>query len=204
MGGYPTANIYCVYREGNGSIALFNIIIAAEFIKANEIVVTDRLNYCLRLINMSTEVATTSIFAGRCTTRGDSDGDRFTSLFDAPKDLEFDNSNQKLYISEHSIKKLKVISLSTGSVQSYTLSRKVRYIKLRSADELYYTNSYQIFSLNLTTLNETVVAGSSTSGSALGSFAATRFDLPLRQTASSTNGIWLIADMNNDRYFNFI
>ena len=184
---------------------MFDIIYGAEFIKANEIVVIDRLNYCLRLINMSTEMATTSIFAGRCTTRGDNDGDRFTSLFDYPIDLEFDNSKQKLYLSDYYIKKLKVINLSTGSVQTlYTFSKTTHYLKLRSADELFYTNSNQISSLNLTTLNETVVAGSSTSGSALGSFAATRFDLPLRQTASSTNGIWLIADMNNDRYFNFI
>ena len=144
----------------------------------------------------------TSTFAGTCMTQGGVNGDRLTTaLFHNPKDLEFDNSTQKMYVLEYSKSKLKVVNLSTGNVETlHTWSFTVYYLKLRSPNVMHYTRSHCVASLDLSTLVDAVTVGSASSGYSLGSLSITRFNVPLRQTATSANEIWLVADFNNDRY----
>ena len=192
------------YQEGNGSTALFKEVRSVEFITTNEIVVVDRTNFCLRTIDLLT-IPTTSTFAGNCTIKGNADGDRLTNaLFNNPYDLEFDNSNQKLYALEYSKRRLKVIHLTTGIMETvHRWSTTTYSIRLRGFNEIYRTYRHGVSSLDLTTKMETDILGSSDAGTAIGSFNITRLNsLEYITSPSVDNRIWFIADKNNDRYFN--
>ena len=164
-------------------------------------VVSDNENRCLRLVDLSA-TPTTSTFAGKCPDIGDMGGNRLTDArFDSPRSLEFDSTNQNLYLVDFNINKLKVVRLLSDLVETIvTWSEKARDLQLHDADTLYFTYDDSIKSKDLNTLAETEILGSATlSGTALGSFSATRLYKPCQLTSPQANGVWFIADNKNNR-----
>ena len=164
-------------------------------------VVSDEDNRCLRLVDLST-TPTTSTFAGKCTDSGDMSGHRLTDArLRKPRSLEFDSTNQNLYLVDYYIKKLKVVRLSSDQVETIvTWSEYVEDLQLHDAKTLYFTYDNGVKSKDLNTLAETEILGSAASSDdTLGSFSTTRFHEPRGLSGPQANGIWFIADFYNDR-----
>ena len=194
------------YAEGAGTAARFNKIKDLDFLSSTELICTDRDNHCLRLVDLSLSPPETSAFAGSCTVLGDADGHRLNSaLFDNLRYTEF-NSNKSILFVVDDYKTLRMIDLRTDIVTTLVTFDSYCYdMKILEDSLLYLAQSTRVIVFNIDTREESVVAGGSGEGRAIGSFEHTKFGCirGLFPRSDEVKTILLVADYCNNRFVGF-
>ena len=190
------------YVEGAGTAARFDVIEDIDFLSSTELICTDYVNHCLRLVDLSLSPPETSTFAGNCTVSGNADGHRLNSArFLFPKYTEVNNHHFSLLTLDY-FATLRMIDLKTDNVTTLvTFETSSDDMKILGDSLLYLTQNHRVTVFNLETREESIVAGGESRGSAIGPFNHTRFyyvrGLMLRTDAIIKH--LLVADCNNDR-----
>jgi len=121
------------YREGQGLSARFNLITSFHQVNFSHIIVVDKRNHCLRLVNRTTN--STSPFAGRCGSHGFNDGEGTEARFNEPHTIVSAHRTDQYYLtdSKNSAVRLLRVSADYQSVRVETVLRDDRQlINLRS------------------------------------------------------------------------
>lgn len=121
------------YREGQGLSAKFNLITSFHQVNSSHIIVVDKRNHCLRLVNRTTN--STSSFAGRCGSDGFNDGEGTEARFNEPHAIVSAYRKDQYYLtdSKNSAVRLLNISADYQSVRVETILRdNHKLINLRS------------------------------------------------------------------------
>ena len=191
------------YAEGTGTAALFDWITDIDFLSSTELICTDYLNHCLRLVDLSLSPPETSTFAGSCTVSSNADGHRMNSaLFTYTESTEVKDDNSTVFVLDNYIT-LRMIDLITDSVTTLVAFDRNGYdMKLFGNNLLYFAQYLRVTVFNLDSREESVIAGGESSGSAIGPFNHTRFQYArgLMPRTDAINTLLLVADYRNDRF----
>lgn len=100
------------YQPGRGSNATFNGIGGILGYDSAFIIVTDRLNYCIRSINRASQVV--SRFAGKCETQRNKYGSLRASRFGELRSIVANPKSQDLYVFDSTYKILKFLKMNSA------------------------------------------------------------------------------------------
>ena len=187
------------YAEGTGTAALFDWITDIDFLSSTELICTDYLNHCLRLVDLSLSPPETSTLAGNCTVEGNADGHRLNSaLFPYPKHTEVNSNKSILYVLDD-YWTLSRIDLTTDIVTTLvTFDAQNYYMKIFCDSLLYFVQNSSVIVFNLSSGEERVVAGGE-GGSAIDSLDAFGFLM----FGDEGKTILLLADSFSERFASF-
>ena len=105
------------YIEGLGSQARFKEITSLVQLNRTHIVISDRRNSCLRMLDRVT--GQTSPYAGQCGVRGFADGPALDVIFDFPSDVMFDERDrQNLIILDDYNDAIRLLDTSTMTLKT--------------------------------------------------------------------------------------
>lgn len=196
------------YREGRGGVAMFRTI--SSFVQQNSthVLVTDRYNHCVRVVNRQTNQ--TSPFAGRCQISGGQDGNLTEATFITPWGIAA--GGQYVFVADlggwtqyRTWGAVRKIDLSTGLVVTlHQNDTNMRYPMGLVLDEamnyLLITSIDGIFRLNLTDQASSAprLLTSGQEGFKDGPIADTRFRYP-EAIVSLGSGVYAIADYMGQR-----
>ena len=173
------------YKEGTKTEAIFNQ--PASFVQFNDsvILVVDRRNHCLRMVDRSTDQ--TSMFVGNCTVRGSGDGDIYHTLFDDPISIAMHPTDQQeAFVLESGNKALRVVVLADKFVATiifFPTEDGVIYggLALHSNWTLYAATNvglWKVGTRDLAPAADKVTGQTETSGYEDGSLQESRFNNP--------------------------
>ena len=165
------------YAEGSGSAAKFNKIRSSVFLSLTKLIIADKDNHCLRLIDFVTNPPSTTRFAGTCETSGFTQGQRLCDAkLASPISIAISSNNSIVYFVDNDGKGFREINLE---------SDKVRLIKTFSeplAELLFYNNAlyaivdlFKFIKINVETSSDEIIAGGNVAGDTTGLFSKTRF-----------------------------
>lgn len=118
------------YIDGAGEDARFDTITSLLQLNRTHVIVSDTLNYCLRVLDMaSTNV---SVYAGTCTQKGDVDGYLTAALFSRNRRIVrgHGESRNVIFVADAGAGSIKAIDLTTNLVS--TVSGTVQLRKVAS------------------------------------------------------------------------
>ena len=129
------------YAEGIGGTARFNDVGGFIQINANQIIVSDYSNFCMRKIYRLKGGARTRTLSGRCGTEGYMDGK--PGLFTNPWAVVKDKLNQnQLLVTDRRSSAVRTVNAQTGQLGTFVKGRKLyklEYLTPDSAGNLYVT-----------------------------------------------------------------
>ena len=106
------------YYEGTGYAAIFKSITGFYQISANKVLVVDRGNHCIRLVNRSTN--TTQAFVGLCTVTSYKDGRDSNARFNNPHSIIPDKLNPgSLLITEYLNQAIRQLTIQSKIVSTF-------------------------------------------------------------------------------------
>ena len=187
------------YAEGSGSAAKFNKIRSLAFLSPTKLIIADRNNHCLRLIDFAT-----TRFAGTCETSGLVQGQRLSvAQLMVPSSIAISSNNSIVYFLDNDGKGFCEINLESDEV------RLIKTFSEPLAGLLFYNNALyaianlvQVVKINVETSNDEIIAGGNVTGDATGLFSKTRFSdaKELFCWPDSHEELLLAADKENKRF----
>lgn len=170
------------YEASDGIKAQFNEIRGMIKYSKDTLLVTDRNNHCLRLVQRY-QVQTTSTFAGYCQAPGDQDGLLSTARLYGPYDLIL-MGNSSIYITDSYNRKIKRLDLLESSSITTVHQSDNHYLldlvigRTPDAEEFFVTVNHGLLHV-LDNKEAFLVGGPSTSlGNNNGQFSGVGFDGP--------------------------
>ena len=199
------------FADGDGNATLFNNPMSLFQLNEDEIVIADTNNHCLRHLMRTNK--NTSIFAGRCQTSGDFDGDWEAAIYGHPmhvaKDLKSPDHLIVLDVNANNgfptkIRQVDIRSRHTNSLGNCgaVMCSLRSFVQDPSTFDFYATSkSHEIHKLPYDNIGaSTVIAGSGSAGfqEGDGNTNSAKFSYPA-QLIFFDNDTLLIADKGNGR-----
>ena len=189
------------YREGVGAEARFYYIRGFAQISEKLLVVVDRYNHCLRLIDRSTNQ--TSVFSGLCESRGYEDGS--PGQFDYPFFVVIDKRDKnQLFITDYRNSAVRTVNVTSKVADTFVQSDSLKYIKCITQEEesgdLYVTANNAVYRITYTQTTVSLISGSpgENYGHKDSTLLKSLFDLPY-ELIFITPKTLLIADRGNNK-----
>ena len=188
------------YAEGIGGTARFNDVGGFVQKNANQIIVSDYSNFCMRKIYRLKGGATRTL-SGQCGTRGYMDGK--PGLFTNPWAVVKDKLNQnQLLVTDRRSSAVRTVNADTGQLGTFVKSRKLyklEYLTQDSAGNLYVTAFQDIYRISYQESNVSLLSGSlAESGFRDGTLRQSLFEGPT-DLRFIGNGSLLVSDVSNGR-----
>ena len=200
------------YREGVGGKARFSTIIGGfAQISEKHVVVADRYNHCMRLIDRSTNK--TSVFSGQCKSRGYEGGS--PGQFKYPYFVVIDKQDKnQLFIADSSNAAVRNVTVNSRVAGTFVQSDSLKYIRGITQDEkigdLYVTAYHALYRITYTQRTVSLISGSPGDNSRYrdSTLLDSRFDWPYELilnapetllVADSWNNKLRLLDMNSDK-----
>ena len=189
------------YKEGVRDRAVFNDIYGFTQIASNRVVVADRYNHCLRLIDRKTD--STSVLSGQCKSAGYHDGrpGRFFSPWSVVRDRK---DTKLLLVTDHENRAVRAVNAQSGEVSTFVKSQeKLMYMRCLTQDskgDVYITAWNAILKITYQSRKITHFAGAQSGAGGyidstlLGSMFFTPFDLTFIGPETL-----LVADTDNNK-----
>ena len=189
------------YREGEGAEARFGTITGFAQISEKLVVVADRSNDCMRLIDRTTNK--TSVFSGQCESRGYDDGS--PGQFNYPYFVVIDKLNKnQLFIADSANNAVRTVVADSRVVGTFVWSDSLKHIRCITQEEesgdLYVTALNALYRITYTQITVTLISGSPGWNSGYGdsTLLNSLFDYP-RELLFITFNTLLIADWDNNK-----
>ena len=149
------------YREGVGAEARFFYIRGFAQISDKHVVVVDRYNHCLRLIDRTTN--NTSVFSGQCESYGYEDGR--PGLFGYPVYVVIDKRDKnQLFIVDSDNSAVRNVTVNSRVAGTFVQSDSLKYIRGITQEEesgdLYATAYHALYRITYTQRTVTLISGS--------------------------------------------
>ena len=159
------------YAEGSGSAAKFNKIRSLAFLSPTKLIIADRNNHCLRLIDFAT-----TRFAGTCETSGLVQGQRLSDAqLESPTSIAISSDNSILYFIDNNEKGFREINLESDEVKLIkTFSEPIVEILFYNNALYAIVDSVKVIKIDVETFNDEIIAGGNLTGNATGLFSKTR------------------------------
>ena len=196
------------YAEGIGTAAKFNRIPDLEFLTSTDLICSDYLNRCLRLLNFTHSPPVTSTFAGNCTVYGTADGHRLNlALLNLPRYIETNKNKSTLFVIDD--RNLRAIDLETDEVITLPFSSDeiIHDLMLFEENLVYMTLATRVIEFNVNTKQATNLTGGKSGGKSTGLFEVTSFGFAralLLWRHDVNFSTVLVADRDNKRLAKFI
>ena len=164
------------YAEGSGSAAKFNKIRSSVFFSPTKLIIADKDNDCLRLIDFATNPPSTTRFAGTCETSGLVQGQRLSDAQLAfPTSIAISSDNSILYFIDNNEKGFREINLESDEVKLIkTFSEPIVEILFYNNALYAIVDSVKVIKIDVETFNDEIIAGGNLTGNATGLFSKTR------------------------------
>ena len=192
------------YAEGSGSAAKFNKIRSSAFLSPTKLIIADRDNHCLRLIEFATNPPSATRFAGTCETSGFTQGQRLSDAqLASPSSIAISSNNSIVYFVDNDGKGFREINLESDEV------RLIKTFSEPLVEIMFYNNaiyatvdSIKLTRINVETSNDEIIAGGNVTGNATGLLSKTRFNVvqELICWPDSQEELFLAADKGNSRF----
>ena len=192
------------YAEGSGSAAKLNKIRSLAFLSPTKLIIADKDNHCLRLIEFATNPPSTTRFAGTCETSGFMHGQRLSNAqLVFPSSTAISSNKSIVYFIDNRGKGFREINLESDEV------RLLKTFSEPLAELLFYNNalyaivdSVKVIKINVETFSNEIIAGGNVAGNTTGLFSKTRLRsaLALICWPDSQEELFLVADRGNKRF----
>jgi hypothetical protein len=195
------------YQDGPALQAQFNEPYGIVLDKAGELLIVDKVNCCIRILDVATQQVDT--FAGTCGTCGSQDGPAATASFGQGHGIAVDTDG-KVYVADTSYHTIRVIengqvSTHAGSSKGFvdgpatTAQFDAPYgVAVDGAGVVYVADRDNHAIRTVEAGEVTTLAGDGTMGFADGQGAAARFSMPYATVAAEA-GTVIVADYGNHR-----
>ena len=147
------------YAEGSGSAAKLNKIRSLAFLSPTKLIIADKDNHCLRLIEFATNPPSTTRFAGTCETSGLVQGQRLSvAQLMVPSSIAISSNNSIVYFLDNDGKGFCEINLESDEVRLIkTFSEPLAGLLFHN-NALYATlNSFKVTKINVETFNDEII-----------------------------------------------
>ena len=193
------------YVEGSATEAMFHGVTGLRFLSPNKLLCSDYHNYCLRLVDFTTESPSTSTFAGKCKDFDSINGHRLTTArLQYPLGIETGEVNSTVFFIDGFSINIRKIDLTNDLISVLKAFSTRVYGMLFYNNILYITiDKLKVSKFNVEAPDDvTVIAGGTSAGSTTGKFSITRFNLPtgIIMLPDSQDLILLVAEESNQRF----
>ena len=149
------------YKEGVGADARFYDITGFTQISEKLVVVADHWNYCMRLIDRSTNK--TSVFSGQCESGGNQDGR--PGRFHYPHSVVIDQRDKnQLLITDYYNAAVRTVDVKSQAVGTFVRYDSLDYISYITQEEksgdLYVTAYHAVYRITYTQRTVSLISGS--------------------------------------------
>ena len=187
------------YREGVASQARFHTVSGFFQLSPSALIVLDRFNHCLRLIDRFSSA--TGPFVGQCSKSGYGDGT--AAMFNEPYDIIRDTTQEnQFFVSDRANNAIRITDLSNRNVSTLIKSDQIPKPKGMAYDtdsgSLYIIASCGVVMYNIQRRSLSVIVSPSSAGFADGSLTHTKMYYPKEIVLLSSTQL-LISDPNNHR-----
>ena len=151
-----TLLLFLGYVEGIGTNARYDGVSGFVQLNAEEVVVADSGNYCLRLLKRSN--GQTSTFAGSCTNQGNVDGSFTSARFERIRDIVYHTGRNSLFIIDADNRAIRELDIATQTVSTLIQLRPTSFFgqpaRLTldpSEGNIYFSGSSMLAKVNIAT-----------------------------------------------------
>ena len=155
------------YKEGRAQSALFRTITGFTQISPKRIIIVDKENHCLRLLEYPTYpvfVPLTFVFSGQCQRSGS--WNERPALYSYPWSIVKDKLNtRRLLVTDSDNGAIRTVDSQTRAVGTFVKSRSiinVKYLAQEKSGDMYVTVKYAIFRITYSDKKVTLLSGKAT------------------------------------------